>query len=137
MSSKSIFLSKFFWLVDFSIKCMTNRYKTVFLFLKAKTTLNHLSFETNLASVAQAVKKWDKFKEILPCQTTIFLYFTPETAHTLNFHKMKTICPKSMKFWYKKRQTMFFEEKLIPDHSFDASLIKSLKEFFQTRLMAV
>ena len=36
-----------------------------------------------------------------------------------------------MKFWYKKRQTIFFEEKLISDLSVDEPLRKSLKEFFK------
>ena len=36
-----------------------------------------------------------------------------------------------MKFWYKKRQSMLFKEKLISDHSVDASLRKSLKDFFK------
>ena len=118
-------------ILDFSIKSTTNRFKTIFLLSIAKSTLNYLSFETILASVAQAVLKWDQSKEELPFQTTIFLYFTPETAPTLNFHKMKTICPKSVKFWYKKCQTTFFKKKLISDHSYDTSLIKSLKEFFK------
>ena len=131
MLLKSIFLTKFLWFVDFSIKSMKNRFKNVFFVLIIKTTLNYLSFETNLASVAQVVQNWDQFKEELPCQTTIFLYFTPKTAHTSNWHKIKTNWPKSMKFWHKKRQSMLFKEKLISDHSIDASLRKSLKEFFK------